>query len=36
MFSNQIIHSIGVVLLIVTLLFLMVISIKEMFDDKAV
>jgi len=35
MFSNQIIHSVGVVLLLSTLLFLMGMAVKEMFDDKA-
>jgi len=35
MLSNQTIHGIGVALLIITLLFLMVISVREMFDDKA-
>lgn len=35
MFSNQIIHSIGVLLLIGTLLFLMALAVREMFDDKA-
>lgn len=35
MFSNQMVHSIGVILLIGTLLYLFVLSVKEMFDDKA-
>jgi hypothetical protein len=36
MFSNQIIlHSIGVALLIGTLIYLGVLAVKEMFDDKA-
>ena len=35
MFSNQIIHTIGFLLLVGTLLFLLVLSVKEMFDDKA-
>jgi len=34
MFSNQTIHIIGVVLLLSTILTLMGVAVREMFDDK--